>query len=130
MKGCRYLGLPQIAVHSLCDISSMDSIVVRVLAMVIFLNHNWEPKKKIKILLSLNALATRELDLKYNLWFYSQLPKEFLQISVAYLDCCSYWDTFREKMHERICEPQGNILGLVHKSTLSCLSEGSHSGVK
>lgn len=58
VKGCHYLGLPQIAVHSLCDIRSMDGVVVRVLAMVIFLNHNWEPKQKIKILLSLSAMAT------------------------------------------------------------------------
>lgn len=57
-KGCHYLGLSQIAVHSLCDISGMDSIVVWVLAMVIFLNHNWESKQKTKIFLFLNAMAT------------------------------------------------------------------------
>lgn len=67
-----------------------------------------------------------ELDLKYNLRFCSQLPEEFLQIAVAYLNCCLYQGTFREKRHERICEAQGDILGLVHKSPLSCLSEGSH----
>lgn len=38
-----------------------------------------------------------ELVLKYNLRFYSQLPKQFLQIAVAYLYWCFYWDTFREK---------------------------------
>jgi len=36
----------------------VDSIVVRVLAVVIFLNHNWETKQNTKILLSLNSMAT------------------------------------------------------------------------
>lgn len=40
-----YLWLLQVAVHGLGDISRVNSIVIRVLAVVIFLNHNWEENR-------------------------------------------------------------------------------------
>lgn len=36
-------GLSQVAVHGLCDICSMDSVVVRVVTVVVLLNHDQKP---------------------------------------------------------------------------------------
>lgn len=36
-------GFPHVAVHGLCDICSVDSIVVGVVAVVVLLDHDQEP---------------------------------------------------------------------------------------
>ena len=36
-------GFPKVAVHGLCDICSMDSVVVGVVAVVVLLDHDQEP---------------------------------------------------------------------------------------
>lgn len=40
-----YLWLLQVAVHGLGDISRVDGVVIWVLAVVVFLNHDWEVKR-------------------------------------------------------------------------------------
>lgn len=38
-----YFWLPQEAVHGLCDVRSVDSVVVGVVAVVVLLDHDQEP---------------------------------------------------------------------------------------
>ena len=42
-----YLGLVQVAVHGLSDISGMDSIVIWILGLVVLLHHAWKNKVKV-----------------------------------------------------------------------------------